>query len=228
MQSITAFLFILCLFLRSTAQTPPASLSSQQAADSIFSHIQFQIEALTDSQLVQTKSLEALLFAADMAFTELDFPKALHYYQEVVQASELSDKLPAQQQIVEINALLWKQSPDMFQLLDSLLQALDSLSFWQLYTGDVVGAEVNARRCLSLDSAYSAVYRWLAPSLLLQGSIEEAQAMYQTWKGVAWPGKEGGSFQKVFLQDLVRIESIEKYGEAFKEEIGTIRRLLKP
>jgi len=80
----------------------------------------------------------------------------------------------------------------------------NSLGFFQLFLADGKSAEISIIRSLALDPNNIYAPSNLAPALLLQGRIREAEIEYKKWKNK--PFQEDSTYRDAFLQDLEEME----------------------
>ena len=70
-------------------------------------------------------------------------------------------------------------------MYEKVANIYNSHCYDRLLAADGKGAETYIRRGIELAPGVAILYTYLAPALLLQGRIEEAEMEYLKWKGTA-------------------------------------------
>jgi WD40 repeat protein len=138
--------------------------------------------------------------------------------------TQYKDRVPAYQNALRIREQQMRLDTSA-ALRAQVVQEYNDLSYYQLFLPDGAAAAASIRRGLELDVEQANKYlrKNLAPALLLQGKLAEAEAEYREWAPRAYGMNDLATYRDAFLDDLRQFERAGVEGVDFELVRGWLK-----
>ncbi len=135
---------------------------------------------------------------------QLRIDRVLPIEQQIQATQDGTEKAALQKIVIDSLELIYQENPNNVIIISRLSNAYGSLAWFQLFNKQYARTEEAALQGLEIDPSQEWINTNLALGLLFQGKWEEAQNIYESFKGKMYDDQN--TWNDIFLKDLEELK----------------------